>query len=251
MPEQSSETELESACSCSEHSGVRRLILWDIDGTLIRSGKVGRRAVEAGAALAASLVDVPAVEMSGKTDPQILREIFIAAEIAEDRIVELLPSAAQATERALADAEADLRRDGWVLPGVVEALDALAAREGVRQTLLTGNLTANAALKVAAFDLLDYFDVEVGAYGTDDADRRALVPIALERVRRLRGERYNPDEVWVIGDTPNDLACARAAGVRCLLVGTGAVGREAVEALGADATLRDLTDTDAVLRILL
>jgi phosphoglycolate phosphatase-like HAD superfamily hydrolase len=230
---------------------VRRLILWDIDGTLIRSGKVGRRAVEAGAAVAASLVDVPNVVMSGKTDPQILREIFVAADIAEDRIVELLPSAAQATERALAEAEAELRRDGRVLPGVVEALVALAARDGVRQTLLTGNLTANAALKVAAFDLLEYFDVEVGAYGTDHADRRELVPIALERVERLRGERYDPDDVWVIGDTPNDLACAQAAGVRCLLVGTGRVGSEPLDGIGADATLPDLSDTEKVLRILL
>jgi phosphoglycolate phosphatase-like HAD superfamily hydrolase len=179
-----------------------------------------------------------------------LREIFVAAEIAEDRIVELLPAATREVERALAEAEAELRRDGWVLPGVIEILTTLDAIEGVRQTLLTGNLVANAALKVAAFDLLDYFDVEVGAYGTDHEDRRELVPIVLERVEGLRGERYDPDEVWVIGDTPNDLACARAAGVRCLLVGTGAVGTEPLEGLGADATLPDLTDTEAVVRIL-
>jgi hypothetical protein len=63
---------------------------------------------------------------------------------------------------------------------------------------------ANAAVKLAAFDLTDYFDVEVGAYGTDHADRNELVPIALKRVERLRGERYLPEEVWVIGDTPGD-----------------------------------------------
>ena len=230
---------------------MRRLILWDIDGTLIRSGKVGRRAVEAGAAVAASLVDVPHVEMSGKTDPQILREIFLAADIAEDRIVDLMPAATKEAERALAEAEGVLRRDGWVLPGVVDVLKALDAIEGVRQTLLTGNVTANAALKVAAFDLLDYFDVEVGAYGTDNADRLALVPIALERVERLRGERYEVDEVWVIGDTPNDLACAQAAGVHCLLVGTGGIGEDAVRTLDADRVLSDLTDTDTVVQILL
>ncbi|MEY2431319.1 MAG: hypothetical protein QOC92_1044 [Acidimicrobiaceae bacterium] len=230
---------------------MRRLILWDIDGTLIRSGKVGRRAVEAGAAMAASLVDVPTVEMSGKTDPQILREIFVAADIAEERIVELLPAAVQEVERALADAEAELRRDGWVLPGVIEILKSLDTVGGVRQSLLTGNLVANAALKVAAFDLLDYFDVELGAYGSDDADRRALVPMALERVQRLRGEYYDLDEVWVIGDTPNDLACAQAAGVRCLVVGTGAIGADAVLTLDADAVLPDLTDTETVMQILL
>jgi phosphoglycolate phosphatase-like HAD superfamily hydrolase len=228
---------------------VRRLILWDIDGTLIRSGKVGRQAVEAGAAAAASLVDVPVVVMSGKTDPQILREIFVAAEIADEHIAELLPHATAATERALAEAEADLRRDGRVLPGVVDLLEALGEIDGVRQTLLTGNLVANAALKVAAFDLLGYFDVEIGAYGTDHEDRRELVPIALERVQRLRGEHYDKSEVWVIGDTANDLACARAAGVRCLLVGTGA--SEVDEALGADAHLPDLSNTEGVVSILL
>jgi phosphoglycolate phosphatase-like HAD superfamily hydrolase len=113
---------------------------------------------------------------------------------------------------------------------------------------LTGNLTANAAVKVGAFGLTHLFDFEVGAYGTDHADRLELVPIALERVERFRGETYAPDEVWVIGDTPNDLACARAGGVRCLLVGTG--GQEGLEALGADAVLADLGDVDRAVALL-
>lgn len=229
----------------------RRLVLWDIDGTLIRTGGVGALAIEAGAVEAAALVDVPAVRMSGKTDPQILREIFAAAEIAEDRIVELLPHAIAAVERALAAAESDLRRHGSVLPGVVATMERLAARPGVRQTLVTGNLAANAAVKLAAFDLTRHLDVEVGAYGSDHAERDALVPIALERVQRVRGERFERSEVWVIGDTPRDLACARAAGVRCLLVGTGATGLAGVRALGADAVLADLSDPDEVLDILL
>lgn len=181
---------------------VKRLILWDIDGTLIRTGGVGARAIEAGAAAAAALLDVPPVVMSGKTDPQILREIFRAAEIADERITALLPRAVAAVERALADAEDDLRRHGSVQTGVVEILERLAGVGGVRQTLLTGNLMANAAVKLGAFGLTKLLDVEVGAYGTDDPDRNALVPVALERVERLRGERYDLSEVWVIGDTP-------------------------------------------------
>ena len=109
---------------------------------------------------------------------------------------------------------------------------------------------ANAALKLAAFDLTGYFDVEVGAYGTDHADRNELVPIALERVEQLRGECYLPGEVWVIGDTPGDLACARAAGVRCLLVGTGQIPMSQLLSLDADAVLADLTNTDDVVQIL-
>ena len=230
---------------------VKRLILWDIDGTLIRTGGVGARAIEAGAAAAAALLDVPPVVMSGKTDPQILREIFCAAEIAEEQITELLPRAVAAVERALAEAEDDLRRHGSVQTGVVEILERLAEVGGVRQTLLTGNLMANAAVKLGAFGLTKLLDVEVGAYGTDDPDRNALVPVALERVERLRGERYDLSEVWVIGDTANDLACARAGGVRCLLVGTGRAGLESVRHLGADAVLADLGDTEEVARVLM
>ena len=187
--------------------------------------------------------------MSGKTDPQILREIFQAAASPTTTSTRLLPDAMVAAERALADAEQELRQTGFVLPGVVALLERLRDTDGVRQTLLTGNLTANAAVKVAAFGLTDFFDAPVGAYGTDHADRLELVPIALERVARFRDEVYGPDEVWVIGDTANDLACARAGGVRCLLVGD-AKGEDAV-LQGADAAVADFTDLEAVFGILM
>ena len=145
-------------------------------------------------------------------------------------------------------AEAQLRADGHVLPGVVELLARLDATEGVRQTLVTGNLVGNAAVKVAAFDLTHFFDAEIGAYGTDHADRLELVPIALERAARLRGETYGPDEVWVIGDTANDLACARAGGVRCLLVGSLYGDDHCRDE--ADAHLVDLSDVDRAFRVL-
>jgi phosphoglycolate phosphatase len=223
---------------------VRRLILWDIDGTLIRSSGIGRRVIEAAAARAGQLTDVPNIVMSGKTDPQILREIFTAAALADEHIDGILPEAMAAAEAALAHAEAELREVGHVLPGVEALLARLHDTRGVRQTLLTGNLTANAAVKVAAFGIDKYFDAEVGAYGTDHADRLELVPIALERVARYRCEVYDPTEVWVVGDTPNDLACARAGGVRCLIVDTD------FGDLDADAQLADFTDVEHAYRIL-
>jgi phosphoglycolate phosphatase-like HAD superfamily hydrolase len=184
--------------------------------------------------------------MSGKTDPQILREIFTAAALANDHIDSLLPDAMSAAEAALAAAEHELRVGGHVLPGVVELLERLNETPGVRQTLLTGNLTPNAAVKVGAFGLTDYFDFEIGAYGTDHANRLELVPIALERAARLRGLSYEGREVWVIGDTDNDLACARAGGVRCLIV-----GESFPEAAGeADAALSDFGDVDRAYAIL-
>lgn len=229
---------------------MRRLILWDIDGTLVHTGGVGARAIEAGAIAAGALLEAPVVPMSGKTDPQILREIFAAAQMTDSRVTEVLPHALAEVERALAAAEADLRAHGRVLPGVVGALTALGNLGGVRQSVVTGNLVANAALKLAAFDLTALLDVEIGAYGTDHADRNQLVPLALERSSRLRGQRYQGSEVWVVGDTAHDLACARAAGVRCLLVGTGSAGLDGVRQLDADAVLPDLSDTEEVLRIL-
>ena len=228
-----------------------RLLCWDVDGTLIRGGGVGSAAINqaATAVLGRPILGEP-VMMHGKTDPQILTELFLAAEVAEDAIAELLPAAVAEAERLMAVAEADLRRRGEVIHGVREVLARLATLPDVRQTLVTGNLAGNAAVKLAAFELTAYFDVEVGAFGTDHADRNELVPIALSRVTQVRGERYRPEEVWVIGDTPGDLACARAAGVRCLLVGTGQIPMSELRSLDADVVLPDLTNTDKVVQIL-
>lgn len=230
---------------------MRRLLLWDVDGTLIRGGGVGSDVLVQAAATASGVaIARGAVMLHGKTDPQILTEMFLAAEVAEDAIPSLLPPALAEAERLMALAEDDLRTRGSLIGGVVEVLERLRRVPGVRQTLLTGNLVGNAAVKMAAFELTRFFDVEIGAYGTDHADRNELVPIALERVARLRGERYERDEVWVIGDTPNDLACARAAGVRCLLVATGQFEVPELAALDADAVFADLSDGDAVVALL-
>jgi phosphoglycolate phosphatase-like HAD superfamily hydrolase len=229
---------------------VHRLLLWDIDGTLIHGGGVGGRAINAAARAVAQLAEVPVVDIHGKTDPQILREIFEAADVHADHIEGHVEAAVEDAVRRLAATEAEPRAKGGTHPGVVEVLAALDALEGVTQTLLTGNIVGNSAIKLAAFDLTRWFDEEIGAYGTDHADRLELVPIALERSARLRGETYEPDEVWVIGDTANDLACARAGGVRCLLVGTGAPGWDGVKDLDAEAVLPDLSDVAEVVRIL-
>ena len=184
--------------------------------------------------------------MSGKTDPQIVTEILTAAGIPKEEIAGLLPLALSEAELALAHSEGSIKREGHLHPGVRELLAALAETGSVRQTLVTGNIAANAALKVGAFGLEDHLDFEVGAYGSDNPDRDCLVPISLNRVSGLRGEVYLVGRVWVIGDTSNDLKCARAAGVRCLLVGTGRRGFVSVRDLGADAQLENLADTVSV-----
>jgi phosphoglycolate phosphatase-like HAD superfamily hydrolase len=189
--------------------------------------------------------------MSGKTDPQIMAEMLAIAGVASEEIARMMPLALEEAERALASSEVLLKRDGFVQPGVSELLARLGDTNGVRQTLVTGNVAANARLKVSVFGLDRVFDFAVGAYGTDHADRDSLVPISLGRVRDLRGETYEPEEVWVIGDTLHDLSCAKAAGVRCLIVGTGGKGFESVRDLDADAVVENLADVDRTLKTLL
>lgn len=186
--------------------------------------------------------------MSGMTDPQIVVEYLsmLGVTVGEDHVPEILAH----LEWELAAAEDEIRRRGRALPGVRVLLARLAEQGAVLQTLLTGNLAPNALVKVEAFGLGRWLDLDIGAYGSDHRDRNRLVPIALERAARVRGVSFGPDQVWVVGDSPNDLACARAGGVRCLLVATGGADYEALAALGADATARDLSDTDGVLGLL-
>jgi len=230
---------------------VKRLLLWDVDGTLIVGRGVGTEVLyQAASEAAGRTIERGSVKVAGKTDPLILREIFIEAEIAAHEIDALMPRAIDETERLLAAAAAELRRRGSVLDGVVDVLTALDAMDGVRQTLVTGNLVGNAAVKMATFDLTNFFDIELGAYGTDHEHRDELVPIARGRAEELRGERYADDEVWVIGDTPSDLACARAGGVRCTLVATGRFDAATLKALEPDALFDDLTATADVIATL-
>ncbi len=229
-----------------------RLVLWDVDGTLIRTRGIGAevfdRAFEQLLGLAPTARITERVRLSGKTDPQIALEYLQLMEIEDplrhlDQVLALV-------EAELAAAAPELAALGAALPGVAELLARLAADEGVCQTLLTGNLAANAAVKVAAFGLDRWLDLEIGAYGSDHADRCQLVPIALERARRLRHLDVDPDDTWVVGDTARDLACAQAGGVRCLLVATGGSPFSELAPLDPDALLEDLSDVDTAFKIL-
>lgn len=222
-------------------------MLWDIDGTLVRTGEIG--AVVFDRALATVLGAPPSarVRMSGKTDPQIVREYLEQMGIEEHGVLESILAEAEAELAKLADR---LSEEGTACPGVREVLKELAGLPHVVQSVLTGNLEPNAIVKLSAFGLDRYVDFSIGAFGSDDADRTRLVPVALARAAALRDLVFDPGSVWVIGDTPNDLACAQAGGVRCLLVATGRYTYDELAELGADAVFSDLTDLDAVLGVL-
>jgi phosphoglycolate phosphatase-like HAD superfamily hydrolase len=227
---------------------VQRLVLWDIDGTLIRAGETGAAVFDRALERALGIAPAARVSMGGKTDPQIVREYLAVMEIDEaDHHVSLI---LDHLESELAAAAGTLASGGQVLPGVPAILTRLHATPGVLQSVLTGNIAPNAVVKLAAFGLEKWLDLEVGAYGSDDADRSALVPVALKRARDLRRACFAPREVWVIGDTANDLACARAGGARCLLVGTGRASMAELNLLGADAVVEDLSDGEAIVGLL-
>jgi phosphoglycolate phosphatase-like HAD superfamily hydrolase len=167
-----------------------------------------------------------------------------------DWIVDAVLSSLQ-VHLAEAASRGELAASGSALPGVEAVLAAVAGDKRVLSTLLTGNIYPNAAIKVAAFGLDRWLDLDVGAYGSDHHRREELVPVALKRVEAEHGVRVPPEEVWVIGDTPRDLSCAQAAGSRCLLVATGRYRADELAALGPDAVLEDLSDTAKVLELLL
>lgn len=224
-----------------------RLVLWDIDGTLLRAGDLGAAVFDR--ALAGVLGRAPAerIRMSGKTDPQIVGEYLALMEVDEPGSLEAV---LERLESELADSKDELATHGTVCPGVREVLTGLHDTDMVSQSVLTGNIAPNALVKLAAFDLDGLLDLDAGAFGSDHADRRALVPIALGRQRDLRGRSLEASQVWVVGDTPADLACARAGGARCLLVATGRYGVDELSVLGADAVLEDLGDAEVVLGLL-
>jgi len=223
-------------------------VLWDVDGTLVHTRGIGAAVFDRAIEQVVGTAPVRRRQLSGKTDPQIVRE-YLALMV--DDPDGQLPIVMKALEAEVAAAATMIAETGEALVGVPELLARLAVEDGVHQTVLTGNTVANAAVKLAAFGLERWLDLEIGAYGSDHADRLELVPIARERAARLRGVEVDPAATWVVGDTPNDLACARAGGVRCLLVATGRSPFDALAALEPDAVLADLADTDEAVRILL
>ena len=226
------------------------LVLWDIDGTLVRTGDVGALIFDVAIERILGRRPSGRIPMSGKTDPQIVLEYLTQFDLPGDDAQSHLPAILEEIEIELATQAHVVRDHGTVLPGVTELLARLAADDDVDQTVLTGNIAPNARVKVGAFGLDRWLNLEMGAYGSDHADRNELVPVALRKVEAARGRNFRPDEVWVVGDAPNDLACARAGGVHCLLVATGRPSFEELRALRPDALRHDLSDVDEIYSLL-
>ncbi|HEV3377397.1 MAG TPA: HAD family hydrolase [Thermoleophilaceae bacterium] len=211
------------------------LVLWDIDGTLVDTAGHGRHAFEEAFETVLGRSPEP-VEYAGRTDHQIALAM-LAGE--RDRLPHVLDELAGALELR----KGTMAAEGHVYPGVPEVLEALHGRDDVIQSLLTGNIQANAVVKVSAFGLERWLDFEVGAYGSDPHDERSdLVAVARERAAAKYGE---PTGAVLVGDTPLDVLAAKEAGARAVAVATGFAEPEALRASRPDAYLEDLTDTAA------
>lgn len=216
---------------------MTHLILFDIDGTLLRCGpQVRPLFVGALRAVFGRHGDPEGYEFAGKTDPRIALDLLRAVGFGDDEILPRLP---EVHRHYVQNLERGLRRDGMcLLPGVVELLERLVVRDDVVLGLLTGNWRRGAEVKLSRFDLGRFFPF--GAFGDDAIDRRDLVPVALERAAAWSGRRFEADRTLIVGDTAFDVDCARAAGVPSLAVATGFAGTDHLRAAGADWVFSDL-----------
>jgi phosphoglycolate phosphatase len=211
------------------------LVLWDVDGTLVHTAGHGGFAFEEAFRTVVGR-DPVRVEYAGRTDHQIALAMLDGEREHLPRVLEELAGALEARKEAM-------REEGHAYPGVAEVLEALHERDDVVQSLLTGNIESNAALKVSAFGLERWLDFEVGAYGSDPHERRSdLVAVARERAASKYGESTG---AVLVGDTPLDVQAAHEAQARAVAVMTGFADRQALLRARPEALLEDYSDTAA------
>jgi phosphoglycolate phosphatase-like HAD superfamily hydrolase len=224
------------------------LLLFDIDGTLLIGAAAAHRDAIHEALRVVHGVDAPArtgVETAGRTDGEIARNLLVQAGIAarqiDERADEVRIAACAAYGRLCPD---DL--SAHVAPGMSELLADLANRDGTLLALVTGNFEPIARLKLRRAGIEQYFATGLGGFGSDHEDRTMLPEIARRRAGGEDGEPWPTRHTVVIGDTPRDIACARADGVRVAAIATGPYGPSELQA--ADAVARDTSELDAILR---
>lgn len=226
-----------------------KLILFDIDGTLIWPDGAGRAAMNhALTEVFGILVPADSLPMAGKTDWQIVVELLTTAGLVWSDLETKLPECFQAITRHMTRTSQE--RTIRVCPGIPELLARLFEHPGAILGLLTGNLATTAPIKLRAAGL-DPAIFCVGAYGNDAPSRSQLPAIAIERAAALTGHAFREKNVVIVGDTPEDIVCGQHLGVRAIGVATGQYALEVLTAAGADHAFSDLTDTDLVIQAML
>ena len=223
-----------------------KLVLFDIDGTVLLSDGAGKRAVRRALSEVYGSAGPEDHRFDGKTDPQIVRELLRSDGHADDHIDGHLPRALGRYVEFLAEELDQGANVARTLPGVVELLDALAERHDNTPGLLTGNVVAGARAKLTAVGI-DPDRFQVGAYGSDHEVRAELPAIARRRMLEATGHEIAGADIVIIGDTPSDMQCGKSIGVRAIGVATGRYSAADLMECGAYAAFDDLSDTAAVL----
>lgn len=228
----------------------RRLVLFDIDGTILLTSGAGRRAVTRAVAEEVALTEAAQrVRFDGKTDPLIVMELLEASGHPSPRDAALVGGLC---ERYVSYLEEELGAgdDTTLLPGVADLLDALEREPGVMLGLLTGNVVRGANLKLRSAGVLPERFL-VGAYGSDSHHRPDLPAVAAKRAEPIFGRLPSGEDVVIIGDTPADVTCGAGIGARPVAVATGSYRADALHAAGAAAVFEDLSDTRRVVEAIL
>ena len=231
----------------STTTSVRRLLLFDIDGTLMVTRGSGLRAMRAAMQQIFALETPPVpIQPHGKTDPILFEELATAYGLPFERLWESMEDLQRVYATHL---EILLREDNLieVKPGVMEVLDALKGRAEVSLGLVTGNLQRTAWLKLEAANLASYF--LTGGFGSDARQREGLVENALRRFK-AQGVECERQATWVIGDTPDDVRSGRSHGTRTLAVATGSHDLDSLRNSEPDLALQDFSESDRVVDVL-
>ncbi len=223
----------------------KRLLLFDIDGTLITSGGAGENALRLGIKDRFGIDDdLRGIEIAGRTDSGIARQFF-----AKHSLPDTPGNTASFFEGYLSHLPRLLsEKNGRLLPGIVPLLDALTARDDVILALLTGNLERGAKLKLTHYGVWDYF--EFGAYADDHHDRNQLGHFARTRAKERHGIEFPPEHIYILGDTPHDITCARAICAKAVAIATGQFTRAQLAGHSPDFLFDDLGNVDAVIAAL-
>ncbi len=227
-----------------------RLVLWDIDRTLMYVGHIDKRLYfEIFEEILGYPIDALA-DTTGRTDPSIFRDTFLQHGIAEHETETLVPRYIDRLAERFADARADIHRDGQLFDGTVDTLKTVNAQPGIIASVLTGNIKPVAVAKLEFFDLHPYVDTHIGAYGSDDPDKATLVTIAQQRAAAKHGHTFDRSDTVLIGDSPHDVDAGRHGGATTIAVATGKHTAAELRDAGADTVLDDLRDTDTVLKVI-
>lgn len=221
------------------------LLLFDIDGTILTSGGAGETALRQGFHDAFGLEEnLAQIDISGRTDSSIARQVLAkhGIEATQENIGRFFSGYLRSLAIQLP------LKSGRLLPGIQNLLQTLSTIPSVCLGLLTGNLQQGARLKLQHYGVQHLF--ELGAFADDHHDRNQLGPFALERAVQIHKTRFNPDSIFVIGDTPHDIACARALGANAVAVATGSFSVQELEIHNPDSLFADLSNFPAVMRAL-